>query len=102
LWPTPTVDTNDLVIYRPDQLSEFADLTTEYQVPNGYEEALVYNLAIRLAAPFGRQIPPDVDMMAKKSLANIKRANTKMADLYNDTAALGYSRFGYNIQTDQT
>ncbi len=101
LWPVPTTAANDVVIYRPEQLSEFTNLTAQYQVPNGYEEALSYNLAARLAAPFGRPLNDDVRSMAKQSLANIKRQNTKMSDLYDDTAALGWSRWGYNINTDQ-
>lgn len=102
LWPVPTTADNDLVIYRPEQLTEFADLTTQYQIPNGYEEMFVYNLAVRLCAPFGRPLNDDVRMLAKSSLANIKRQNTKMSDLVNDAAwAIGsHGRWGYNIQTD--
>jgi hypothetical protein len=101
LWPTPTVDTNDLVLYRPEQLSEFADLATQYILPPGCQEAMFYNLAVRLCGPFGRPVDPELSTMARKSMATFKRGNTKMADLYNDTAALGWSRWGYNINTDQ-
>lgn len=102
LWPVPTTADNDLVIYRPEQLSEFANLTTDYQVPNGYEEALVYNLAVRLCAPFGRPLNDDVRTLARQSLAIIKRQNTKMMDLVNDAAMIGsHGLWGYNIQTDQ-
>lgn len=102
LWPVPTTADNDLVIYRPDQLTEFANLTTQYQIPNGCEEAMSYNLAVRLCAPFGRPLNDDVRALAKSSLATIKRQNTKMSDLVNDAAwAIGsHGRWGYNIQTD--
>lgn len=101
LWPIPDTADNDLVLYRPEQLSEFANLTTQYQIPNGYEEALTYNLAVRLAAPFGRPLTDDVRVLARQALANIKRQNTKMADLANDAVSImSGRRWGYNIETN--
>jgi len=101
LWPTPTTADNDLVLYRPQQLSEFADIATDYALPPGCEEALICNLAVRLCKPFGRPVDEDLSRMARVSLATFKRANTKMADLINDSAALGAGsmRYGYNIVT---
>ena len=101
LWPVPTTASNDVVIYRPEQLSEFDDLATQYILPPGCQEAMFYGLAVRLCKPFGRPVDPELSRMARTTLATFKRGNTKMADLYNDTAALGWSRYGYNINTDQ-
>lgn len=101
LWPIPTTATNDLVLYYTQALTEFSTLTTEYQIPPGYEEALSYNLAVRLAAPHARPLPDEVRRMAAMSLAQIKRTNTPMTDLSNDAAMIGGGwRGGYNIETD--
>lgn len=101
LWPVPTDAANTAVIYRKAQIAEFADATTEYQLPPGYQEALEYNLAMRLAAPYGRALRPEVMSLATKSLAQIKRTNVKLAPLRNDASGLfRESRsYGYNAET---
>lgn len=102
LWPIPTTADNDLVLYFQQPLTEFSNLTTEVQLPPGYEEALSYNLAVRLAAPFGRKLSDDVRMLAVQSRAQIKRQNTPMVDAGNDMASISSASWGYNINTDQT
>ena len=99
LWPVPNTALHSIALYFAQQISEFANLTTSYTFPPGYEEALEYNLALRLATPFGRQIPQDVAAMAMTSLGLIKRANTRSADLQVDPAFTNDRRGGYNIQT---
>lgn len=101
LWPIPTTADNDLVLYFQQPLVEFAALTTEYFVPPGYEEALGYNLALRLAPIYARPVPDDVRTLARQSLAQIKRTNTRMVEMVNDAAGIGSSnRWGYDIQSD--
>jgi hypothetical protein len=99
LWPIPNVATNALVIYRPQQLSEFPNLTTQYQLPNGLDEAIIYNLAIRRAPDYGK-IPSDiVERMAQSSLANFKRGNVKLVDMPTDPALTRDPSGFYNIIT---
>jgi hypothetical protein len=74
-WPILSAGPLSLRLYWPTQLASFADLTTDYTFPPGYEEALKYNLAIRLAPEFGRQTPADIIQFAQNSLADIKRVN---------------------------
>ncbi len=97
LWPVPSVNTNSLVLYRLDPLGQFATLTTQYLLPDGYPEAVHYNLAVRLCAPYGLPVPADVGALAVQSLATIKRANTRIRDLANDLAAIGPRRGTYSI-----
>ena len=102
LWPIPTVSTNSLVLYRQQQLTQFVSLTANYDIADGYEEALAYGLARRLITPYGvndAQTVEDVRDMAATSLGNIKRANTKLADLSTDPALVRDPRGGYNIIT---
>lgn len=101
LWPVPTVNTNDLVLYSQSALVTFADLTTDYYWPESSEEMLGYNLALRLAPIYARPVPDDVRTLARQSLATFKRQNTRMVDLVNDAACIGGATGIYNINSDQ-
>jgi hypothetical protein len=102
LWPVPTVTTNQLVIYSDQAIPGFSSLTAQYVFPPGYTEAIEDNLALRIAAPFGREIPAEVKTRAAKGLAAIKRANTAdVQDLAMDPALLSGMRRPYNILSDQ-
>ncbi len=101
LFTFPVVDTaeNDLVLYLRKPFTRFADLTTAYDFPEGAEEALEYNLAKRLMAPYSVPPIPDVVQMAAQSLGIFKRSNYKLFDLPQDPA-LTHSHGGYyNIVT---
>jgi len=93
LWPIPDNATNDLALYLQRPLSTFANLTTTYAFPPGYSEALLYNLARRLAKPFGRPVDEDLMDMAVKSLAIIKRANVKFLSMANAFGGGGWYDF---------
>lgn len=102
LWPVPNVTTNSLVLYIQKQIAQFADLqTTSYDFPEGYDEALIYNLARRLQVPYGKTLDADAMVIARESLAAIKRNNLPLADMPTDMGWLGNGnlRSGYNIQT---
>ncbi len=100
LWPVPNIATNSLVLYIEKALVSFADLTTAYEVPPGYDEALVYNLARRLAKPWGATVDPDLVTMAIESKRIIGRGNLKLIDLSNDFAWTNRRNL-YNINTNQ-
>lgn len=95
-WPVPT-QVNDVALYTPTQLSEFANLSTDYAFPPGYEDALEYNLAVRLIqAGFGlRSNLADIQPMAKDTLAIVKRANIQPVTATIDPA-LWARRPGWN------
>jgi hypothetical protein len=100
LYPVPSV-ANDLVIYRPMQLSSFTSLTTAYDLPPGAADALTYALARRLARPYQRVWSPDLMQDANDALALFKRSNTRMIDLTLDVALTTESsgRGGWDIET---
>ncbi len=97
LWPIPTTDDHALVLYRPQQLSAFASLSAEYILPDGYEEAMEYQLARRLTTPFGVALSEEAKDIAKDSFAWLKRANVKMSDLSIDPMFAMSYRGGYDI-----
>lgn len=98
VYTYPVVDTvtNDLVLYLRKPLAAFAALTTEYDLPPGADEALEYNLAVRLCAPYSVAVPPDVSALARSSLAVLKRSTYQLVDLPSPFAAGGF----YDIQSD--
>jgi hypothetical protein len=97
LYPVPNTNANSLVLYRREQLGKFTSLTASYTVPDGYDEMLEYNLAVRLAGPYRRQLPPYVQQMAVDSLALVKRANYRISDLPVDPALTNSRKGGYDI-----
>lgn len=104
LWPKPNTTVNQLVLYLPVEFGGFVDLHTDYDYPDqpGYTEAMEYNLAVRIAAPWGAKLSeyPEVVGLARESLGLIKRANNRLVDLPTDATLLTSSRRGgYNINT---
>lgn len=99
LWPIPTTAEHALVLYRPMQLASFPNLTQTVWLPEGAEDAIEYNLAVRLCAPNGIAPPADVVEFARTSLGTYKRSNIKMLDVILDPMWTQERRGGYNILT---
>lgn len=101
VWPIPSDTTYKIVLYTDDQLDEFSGLDVDHDLPPAAEEAIQYNLALRLMP--GYAVPPevksDVRALALSSLAVFKRSNTKLTDLPTDPALTRNRRYGYNILT---
>lgn len=74
LWPTPT-QANQIELFTWQKLPRFSALTDPAQLPEGYEEAVRYNLALRLAHELRVPIPEFVVHQARESMATIKRMN---------------------------
>lgn len=85
VWPVPTA-VNNMVFYSWKPLADLATLTTALSLPPGFEDAIMYNLAIRLAPMFGKPISMEVAGIAAESKANVKRMNTKKRYLGVDPA----------------
>mgnify|MGYP000364350403 CR=1 FL=1 len=101
LWPTPTTATNDLVIYTGLLTSQFAAVTTSVTLPPGYARMFRTNMAVQLAAEYGRDVPPRVVQMAQESLTAVRQANFTMSDLDVDAGLWPTHRPIYNIWSDQ-
>lgn len=85
LYPVPNNANNRLALYTQLPIGQFADLnSTVYTFPDGFDEAIIYNLVLRLADPFGRQVPPYAMQIAQASMKSIMGANLKMLDMPND------------------
>lgn len=75
VWPVPSASVEyHFVVMK--KLSEFADIATDYSLPDGYEAALHDELCIRLPGSYGLQVLPDHAANASSSRLTIKRNNT--------------------------
>lgn len=96
LYPVPSA-AKSLVLFTKRELTQIATLDTAISLPPGYEEALVYNFAIRIAPEYGKVVPDAVALIAVESKASVKRANIKPAYLRCDPALVASG--GFNILT---
>jgi hypothetical protein len=82
-------------------LTEFADLTQEFTFEEMYEEAIVYNLAIRLWPLYRKpteMAPPHITEIAGNGIRAIRAVNSTQSKSKIDIPCSGG---GYNIYTDE-
>lgn len=87
-WPIPTAACS-VVLYVPQQLGSFASINDQVSFPPGYEEAIVYSLAPRIAPMFGTQVSPDVQRTAMIAIDAIRSQNLVVSTLSVDPALCG-------------
>jgi hypothetical protein len=103
LWPVVNTAENDLELFLQKWIAQFANLTTEYDVPTGLPRVLKYQLAQTLAGTYGRQLSPTDAQIAMSSLDRFTRSNrSRLSDLPNDAASIGGRPGVYNILSDTT
>lgn len=95
LYPVPNA-AHSLVLFTKRALTAIASLATEISFPPGYEDALVYNLAVRLAHEYGRPLDAVVLELASISYAGIKRSNHRPSYLQCDPAVAVRGAFDIN------
>lgn len=76
LYPIPTV-AYTLYLRSWRVIAGFATTGDSVSLPPGYEDALAYNLAVRIAPESGTQLRPDVIQLATETKAAIKRTNNQ-------------------------
>lgn len=95
LWPVPTTAAT-LVLYTWSRISEFAAADT-VSLPDGYEDALIHALAMRLAPMYGAEPSGVLVQSARDAVAAIQRTNAPEVLVEVDAGLLG--RGGFNINT---
>jgi hypothetical protein len=88
-----------LVLYSPMQLSQ-VDATTEFSLPPGYADAIVYNLALMLGPEYGKTDISVVAALAAQKKQIIARANQKDGEMVCDRALM--NRGAYDIRSGRT
>jgi hypothetical protein len=105
VWPTPTQDVKVYPYVKQGPGVPVA-LSSTITGPAGYQEAFVYQLALRLMTPFSKKAE-DVPLlvgpqgMANQAYARVKRANMQPGLLGVDAALVPTSGGAYNILNDE-
>jgi hypothetical protein len=99
-WRVPQSGAFELHLVLKETLASFSALNQTINLPNEYQEALFYNLAVRLRATY--QMPPDPTIMAlaRASLATLQAANAAIP-LLSMPDGLATLR-NYNVYNDQS
>lgn len=98
LWPVPTTAAT-LALYTWKILSAVALTSATVTLPEGYEDALTYNLAVRLALEWGKPVKPEVAQLARETKQVIRTHNAPILQMSCDSALLGSG--GFNILTGE-
>lgn len=80
LWETPSA-ANGLYINSEKQVTSFATLATSFSLPPGWEQAVKYNLAVKMAPEYAAEVSPIVMMEAAKSLGLLKSTRARQTDM---------------------
>jgi hypothetical protein len=101
-WLVPTSSTLQGVLYAPASIEDFTATSDTIVLPDGYDYALIDNLAVYLAPQFRENIPPNPALVqsAIEAKQNLKRANFRMSDLHVDGALTVRHGMRYNIFSD--
>ena len=100
IWPQPT-QAITLMLYAPQAVGVPASLDSILLGPPGYQQAFMYQLALRLCTPFSRPVPPLLPSMASDAYALMKRQNVEPGLLGCDPALIPRGQAGgYNILSD--
>lgn len=108
-WPVPSSSINKVALYTWASLSAFADLTTNYNMPQGYDLALRFNLGVALWPQFVVQNKTQanqaqfaqVKSMADAAKAKIKALNVPQLEMRCDAALLVSAGRHFNWMTGQ-
>jgi hypothetical protein len=94
IWPVPSATaTVRLNSYKP--FTTITDQTATVVLPSGYEAALVFNLAVQIAAAFGANLSPATVEEARRTKRVITQANIVIQPPKADPLAPG-QRSRYN------
>lgn len=94
LWGAPSAG---CVIYINtwQQLTQFADLATNYSFPQGYARALAYGLAMEIAPEYGMRMTPEATAIAISSQANIRNRNLPAPVMKTEVGLIGNNNYNY-------
>jgi hypothetical protein len=78
-----------------ESVKQFANELVQIDMPEGYEDAIVLNLATRLARSYGREVSKDLKMDAIKAMKAVTKTNTVIPTLELPEAVMGKSGGSY-------
>ena len=84
IYPVPPASTDTLRIGCWTAVAQITNGAATITLPPGYAEMLKWNLAARLAPEYGVEVPPSVVVLAVRTAANVKRANSRPIQAESD------------------
>ena len=100
LYPIPDASTTyTLFIESEKAWTDLGTLSTTVNFEEMYTEALIYNLAIRLAPDYGKPVSAEVIAIAKETLGILETSNFRPIVMTTDLP--GIKGKAFNIYTDQ-
>lgn len=93
-YPTPS-EVKTVIIHSYRKLSSFSTTTETIALPDGYEDAIVYNLAMRIAPEYGKEASGTIMKYAQDGIADIKRSNMTPRTVRVDPALSGSGGFDW-------
>lgn len=97
-WPAPNATLYTLTLTVKMPLQAFTSLSADLNLPNEYQEALIYNLAVRLRVFYQLDLDPAIIALAKAALGTIRSANAQIPMLQMPIGMARGNR--YNIYSD--
>ena len=94
-WPVPSTDERFVAMFRYRQIQDVGSLTTELELPTRWYEAVIWQLALRLAFEFpsvDSSRRAEVSQMADKMLGEVEGGETDSAPVYFAPNIRGYTR----------
>lgn len=98
-WPVVSGDVT-IALYTPQAVDVPASLDTVMVGPAGYQEAFMYQLALRLCGPYGKVVSADLQRMEARATRTMQRPNVSPGVLGVDAALVPGLGSGYNVLTD--
>ena len=94
VWPVCSQAYEVHILVKDSSALNLPALSAIVTMPPEYEEAMVYNLAGHLTAPFGRELPREIPAMASAALNTLRQANVQVPMLGMPAGVRGGSRLG--------
>jgi len=84
-WPIPAAACS-VVLYTPGPFGAFASISEDFAMPNGYERAARYNLAVEISPEYGIECSMSVQGIASLSKSQLRARNYQAGRLVCDSA----------------
>lgn len=78
-----------------NSVKQFADAFTQIEMPEGYEDAIMLALAVRMSPSYARPVSADTSMAARKAMKLVTTTNTVIPTLELPDAVLGHVGSSY-------
>jgi hypothetical protein len=95
-WPIPQGPCS-VVLYTWDLMPQIVNLVDQIELPTGYSDAIIYNLAVRLAQLFDRVPSPQLLAEAKAAKSDINDINAGTPTTHYDPMWSGSNSAASNI-----